>query len=153
MEIIYKIEIGAKCPSDNIPAKELIQSLSQNVTITLHSSHNFGRQTHFVVFDDCDKLHNKNRYALILSKNGLFYPTSNVCSVALDWSNTDCKTSGGHLEAQLSTDDIGYDHVLTDVRHNDRSLPVPAGCYSVCSSVSNGVSYADIYLTIHTKIV
>lgn len=87
-------------------------------------------------------------YALILSKDRLFYPTSNICSVSLD-----CKTGGGHLEAQLSDDDIGYDHILTDVRHNDRSLPVPGGCYSVCSCVSNGLSYVDIYLTIHTKIV
>ena len=129
--------------------------MTDTVTVTLYTSNHRDSmpQTHSIVFEDCDRLHNKNRYALVLSKDGLFYLTSNIRSVALDWCSGDCKTTGGHLEAQLSSDDMGYDHVLTDVRNSDRSLHVPPGCYSVCSCVSNGVACVDIYLTIHTKIV
>ena len=154
MEVIHKIEVCAKCPSNDTEAKELIQSLSHTITVTLHSS-NSGciPQIRSIIFEDFEKLDNGNRYALILSKEKLSYPTSNIRSVGLDWSSNNCNSIGGHFGVHLNEDDVNYDHILTDVRYSDRSLPVPPGCYSVCSFVSNGVSNADIYVTVHTKIV
>lgn len=155
MEVIHKIEIAAKCPPDNERAKELIQSLSNNLSVTLYSSSNCDSppESHSILFEDYEKLHNKTRYALILSKDNLYYSTSNIRSIALDWSCVDRKTNGGHLDVELSSNDRGYDHVLTDVRYTDRSLNITPGCYSVCSSINDGASYLDIFITIHTKMV
>lgn len=150
MKVIHSIEIGAKCCSDNSAARNLIKSLSSTIKLTLSGSM---QKSHSITFDDRDELHNKNRYAIVLSKHELSYPISDIHTVTLDWPNTIDDGVRGHLELRLSSDEAHYDHILTDVRYNDRTLPIRPGCYSVCSSIFDGISYIDIYLTIHTAML
>lgn len=154
MEVIHKIEIAAMGSPDNAEEISLIKSLSRSVIVTLNSACDRAKdQKFFVTLDSSEVLHNKERFALILSEGGMSYPTSGIRSVSVEWTSDkhNSKTLKGKLLVELSDDDACYDHILTDVRNNDRSIPVPEGRYSTCSCVSNGTLYYDSYITIHTK--
>lgn len=153
MGTIHKIEIAAKCSNDNVAAKNLIQSLPHTLTFKLNR---YGSDSieHIITFDDAETLSNNTRYALILSHKGLGWPINDIRSVSSIWipKSSEDTAASGYLHVLLSSDDSGYDHVLTDVRYNDRFLPVSEKSYSICSSLINlnTSTYIDIYITIHT---
>ena len=156
MEVIHKIEIAAVCSPDQAEETSLIKSISRSVLVTLNSACDKTQDQKFsVAFNTSSVLRNDDRFALILSEAGLSYPTSGIRSVSVECTSEEHESKGlkGKFLVELSDDDAGYDHILTDVRNNDRSIPVPNGRYSTCSCVSNGTVYYDCYITIHTKTI
>jgi hypothetical protein len=143
MHVLTKIEVAAKCDLQNASGIELMKSLPHEVRITFRYSDEKIAQHYTVVFDDCESLQNSVRHAIILSKDNLLISLENVRLVEVTWMN---RTKHVYLDSN----DAGYDHVLTDVRFNDRSLKVSSETYSVCSCIMKDLTYIDTYVTLHT---
>jgi len=143
MSFLHKIEIAAKC-SGTDSGIELLQSLPREIDIVFHYNGSKSSQPHRVIFEDHESLQNNIRYAIILINDDLSFPLDNVTSVEVIWINK-------HIYVHMDSDDSGYNHVLTDVRFNDRSLSVSLDTYSVCSCILHDMKYADIYVTLYTQ--
>lgn len=151
MSVITKVEIAAKCSPTNNRAKDFIQLLPKTLTFELYKF-DYTSEFHTINFEDKALLENKNRYALILTKGDLNWLTENVRSVSTTWINEQSfEGLRGRLCVFLSSDDRDYDHVLTDVRHNNQKMEIPGTTYSVCSCISDSSVCLDVYITVHVE--
>jgi len=137
--IINKIEVAAAVSNNNnITSEDFPKEIK--VYIVNDQVHNFNLKDEINISRD-------NLKAIILSTEEINFRAEEGNIVKVVWGKNT-------FHVHIDNDDRRYDHILTDVIHNDRSIKIPKTKYSVCScTILSGdrYRYADTYITLHTK--
>ena len=134
--IINKIEVAATVRNENLSSEDFPREIK--VYIDEDEVHNFN-------LGNDKNISRDNLSGIILSTDKINFKAEDEDTVEVVWGDT-------KFYVHINDDDRCYDHILTDVIYNDRSIKIPKTRYSVCTFARlSGGRYAELYITLHTQ--